>query len=69
MILQSMSDCSYSIHLNSARVPTLAVSLFLMKGLLIQESTFFFSLLPVIQVLLAAFNKANGELLVHLTSP
>lgn len=68
MILQSMSNCSYSIHLNSARVPTLAVSLFLMKGLLIQESTFF-SLLPVIQVLLASFNKANGELLVHLTSP
>lgn len=37
------------------------------KGLCIQESTFFPPLLPV--VLVAAFNKANGKLLVHLTSP
>lgn len=39
--------------------------LFHVKSLCIQQSTFF--LLPVL--LLAAFNKANGDLVVHLTSP
>lgn len=62
-----MSSGPYSIHWIPAGVPTLAaLSTVSHKGS-VHSGIHYFFLLPVL--LIAAFNKANGDLVVHLTSP
>lgn len=62
----SVPNGPYSIHWIPAGVPTLATSTISHKGA-VHSGIHFFFLLPVL--LLAAFNKANDDLVVHLTSP
>lgn len=61
-----MSNGPYSIHWIPAGVPTLALSTVSHKGS-VHSGIHCFFLLPVL--LIAAFNKADGDLVVHLTSP
>lgn len=61
-----MSNGPDSIHWIPAGVPTLALSTLSHKGS-VHSGIHYFFLLPVL--LIAAFNKADGDFVVHLTSP
>lgn len=64
--LVSIYNGPYGIHWIPAGVPTLAISTVSHKGSVHSGIHFFFSFLCYYLLL---FNKANGDLVVHLTSP